>query len=88
MCVVSGAFDSLRPVMPRAETINWVTISPPEIEELRQLVKEFHAMIAAAKKIDFVLKQPDCVDPEKEKLELRVKELETKLAEVVRLAAP
>lgn len=50
-----------------------------QLEELKTLIKEFKEALEHAKKLDILLKQPDCVDPEKAKLFERVKELEAQL---------
>lgn len=61
-----------------------VTISqPPDLTELKTLIKEFRELVAAAKKIDSVTGQPDCLDPEKAKLEDRVAALESQMAKLV-----
>jgi hypothetical protein len=51
----------------------------PEIEALRELIKEFREALAAAKLVDVLTDQPDCEDPVKAKLEDRVKALEKHL---------
>lgn len=50
-----------------------------EIFALRQLISDFREAVEAAKKVDVLTKQPDCVDPQKSKLEIRVAELERRL---------
>jgi hypothetical protein len=47
-----------------------------EVRELRALIAEFKEAITAAKKLDIILKQPDCIDVEKAKLQERVDRLE------------
>ena len=49
--------------------------------DLAALLKEFRDLIEAAKLIDIKTKQPDCVDPEKVKLQDRVAELEKLIAQ-------
>ena len=51
-----------------------------DITELRRLIAEFRELVKAAALIDEKTGQPDCVDPEKEKLQARVDELEKLLA--------
>jgi hypothetical protein len=51
----------------------------PEVEALRELIKEFREALAAAKLVDVLTDQPDCEDPVKAKLEDRVKALEKHL---------
>jgi hypothetical protein len=87
MCVVSMVHDFYEPRIPR----QWgdyqqptITITPQlptaaEVAELRQLIKDFREAVEAAKRIDALTNQPDCVDPEKAKLEERVAALERRL---------
>mgnify|MGYP000936591254 CR=1 FL=1 len=53
-----------------------------DVDELRQLIKDFREAVDAAKRIDVLTKQPDCVDPKKATLEERVAALEKRLGEV------
>lgn len=55
-----------------------------DIEELRQLIKDFREAVEAAKKVDALTNQPDCVDPEKAKLEERVAALEKQIAQLTK----
>lgn len=78
-----------QPLIPRqpfpTQIVNIPTVLPsPEIEDLRQLVKDFKEAVKAAKLIDKLMKQPDCEDPEKAKLEERVAALEKELAKLKR----
>jgi hypothetical protein len=52
------------------------TPPPADVERLAKLVKEFREAVAAAEKLDTLLKQKDCVDPEKVQLQARVVFLE------------
>lgn len=45
---------------------------PMQLIELRLLIDRFERAVAAAKVVDELTGQPDCVDPEKAKLEDRV----------------
>lgn len=56
--------------------------SPPETQELRQLIEEFRQAVAAARLVDRLTKQPDCEDPTKAKLEERVAALESQLDKI------
>ncbi len=58
-----------------------LTIPPSDLDRLDKLVKEFREAIASAEKLDALLKQKDCADPEKAKLEERVARLEKLLAQ-------
>jgi hypothetical protein len=93
MCVMSMVHDHYEPQVPWLEPapigIGWPTpVGPYEIKlpvapaalDLVALLKEFRELIEAAKLIDTKTKQPDCVDPEKAKLQDRVAELEKLLA--------
>jgi hypothetical protein len=51
-------------------------LSQSEIEELRKLIQEFREAVDLAKKIDVLIKNPDCEDPDKAKLLERVERLE------------
>lgn len=62
--------------------------TPEEQERLRQLIKDFREAQEAAAKLDKMMKQPDCVDPEKAKLQERVAELEKQLEAVRKAAQP
>jgi hypothetical protein len=91
MCVVSMVhdhyFDRFKPyVQPQETKWPWPAEPPVDTDELRKLIDEFKEAIAAAKKIDVLTKQPDCVDPEKAKLSARVAELEKKLADIAKAA--
>jgi len=50
-----------------------------EVAALKQLVLDFREAVQAAAVVDRLTRQPDCVDPEKAKLEARVRELEARL---------
>jgi len=50
-----------------------------EVAALKQLVLDFHEAVKAAAIVDRLTRQPDCVDPEKARLEERVRELEGRL---------
>lgn len=93
MCVISNVMDHYNPLFPvpapfpgtvPSQTFDFTQMFTPPIDlvELRKLVDEFKEAVAAAKKLDIILKQPDCIDPEKAKLEERVAALEARLAEI------
>lgn len=58
----------------------WPRPIPVNLTDLRALVDEFKAAVAAAAAIDWYAKQPDCVDAEKGKLIDRVRVIEDRLA--------
>ncbi len=69
--------DSTAPSWPATNVSSWPTI---DLDRLAKLVAEFKEAAEAAQKIDKLTKQPDCVDPEKEKMSKRIFELEAQLA--------
>lgn len=85
MCVVSMVHDEFsgRLSGQGATWSGWTTAQPAltadDITALRQLIADFREAVAAAKVVDRLTGQPDCVDPEKAKLEERVAALETRL---------
>lgn len=66
-----------------------VVMPPPslaaEIEEMRKLIAEFHTAVELAKKLDLLMRKPDCADPTKAALEERVADLERRLDEVAKV---
>ncbi len=98
MCVMSIVHDHYRDQFPGGLGGAWPPIIPnpyqlpaptaEEQERLRQLIKDFREAQEAAAKLDKMMKQPDCVDPEKAKLQERVAELEKQLAAIREAAKP
>lgn len=104
MCIVSMVHDHYDPLIPLPEDIfpgtvlphqppsfDWTTLLKPGVDlaELRQLIADFRECVAAAQRLDVAMKQPDCVDPEKAKLEERCARLEKIIdALLVQKAAP
>lgn len=81
MCVVSMVYDNFGDRLAPWTTSGGAAIATPpslavEIAELRQVLNEFREALKAAKTVDRLTGQPDCVDPEKAKLEERVAALE------------
>lgn len=87
MCIVSNVHDHYNPLFPPmvppvdqvVTPIDWSKVFPqpaPDLSEMRKLIDEFKEAVAAAQKLDTLLKQPDCVDPDKAKLQERVERLE------------
>lgn len=60
-----------------------LTFSPPalDLRELNALIHEFKRLLENAREIDDKTGQPDCVDPEKAKLQDRIAELEKLIAQ-------
>jgi hypothetical protein len=79
--ITSGTI-TLNPLAP----IPAVSLTQDEVDALRALIAQFREATAAAKKVDELTAQPDCEDPEKIRLQDRVRELEAQL-EAVRTAA-
>lgn len=52
-----------------------------ELLDIKQLISDFRDAVKAAKTVDTLTQQQDCVDPEKEKLILRIEKLELLLSE-------
>lgn len=90
MCVVSMVHDHYwkrfpQPEQPVAPEIDWskfVIQNTVDLTELARLIAEFKAAVEAAKMVDKLTMQPNCVDPEKAKLQDRVAELEQKLTAI------
>lgn len=91
MCVVSMVHDHFGKTFPDMQLYISPNTNPPavtttttwpsfDLVELRGLIKEFRELVAAAKRIDEVTGQPDCVDPVKAQLEQRVEKLEKLIA--------
>lgn len=74
------------PSLPIQPMIITPPISPAEVAELRQLIKDFKEAVKAAKTVDRLTNQPDCSDPEKAKLLKRVATLEKELAKLKKQA--
>lgn len=86
MCVMSMVVDYYKPQFDRYvySGQNQIVIYPDAQPDWGKLVREFREAIQAAKRVDDLTGQPDCVDPEKAKLTERVAELERKIAEMGR----
>ena len=88
MCTFSMVHDHFDPRIPRVQPIvpdvPWPPTTEPKpsmsLEELTKLIRDFQVAGEAAKKVDELTKQPDCVDPEKAKLSERIAELEATLS--------
>ncbi len=61
-------------------------ISAEEIASIKKLISDFREAMEAAKTVDRLTEQPDCVDPEKAKLQDRVIELEKRISSLERVA--
>ncbi len=84
MCVMSMVhdhFDGQFPPFGGIGKFPWNTPipDPAEIARLEKVIQDFREAQEAAKKLDTLMKQPDCVDPVKEQLQKRVAELEAQL---------
>lgn len=93
MCIVSMVYDQFAPsfpgptivpnIVPQEPTFDYTTFfqTKSQIEQMEQLIKEFKEALEHAKKLDILMKKPDCEDPEKAKLLKRVEELEKAIVE-------
>lgn len=91
MCIVSMVHDHYQDVFRKwTDATRPVPIQQPLLDSdaLRRLMKEFREAVEAAKTVDRLTAQPDCVDPEKAKLEARVAQLEAQLNAVREAASP
>lgn len=69
------------PYWPTTTISTWPAL---DLDRLEKLINDFKEAAEAAQKIDVLTKQPDCVDPEKEKLSKKILELEAQLAKAKR----
>ncbi len=80
MCTISVVMDHYEPLFPELEQFNpgttKITVSP---EMLRGLIGDFKEAVEAAKTVDRLTNQPDCIDPKKATLLERVDALEKRL---------
>jgi len=89
MCTVSMVFDHYNrefdkvwPQYPLRSPLERTPIIQEDLSEFRRLIDDFRQAVEAAKKVDRLTAQPDCTDPEKAKLEDRVRALEKRIAEL------
>lgn len=93
MCVVSMVHDFYSPklpewtIIPQSVTVfgnsnMYSQFTQEEMADLRKLIADFRAARDAALVVDKLTGQPDCVDPEKERLMKRVEELEKQLSAI------
>jgi hypothetical protein len=88
MCFVSMVMDQWWPYIPQPSTTGsskTTTVSyPPAIpqytlDELKELLEAFREAVEAAKVLDRLTGQPDCISPTKASLLERVERLEKEL---------
>lgn len=91
MCVVSMVSDHYQPLITPwvkkispQPIIDHQDISEIDLIQLSQLLKEFNDAMKAAKKVDVLTKQPDCVAPEKAELNKRIEALELEVKKLRR----
>lgn len=99
MCVVSMVHDYYKPRFDPWITDPFYNPPfcpkkhvPPSVDleeqkKLAKLIEDFYEAKKGAETVDKLTSQPDCVDPEKAKLEERVRMLERRLAELERKGA-
>lgn len=94
MCVYSATMDFYRPRIP--DISPWTpdgynpfetkTLGPQPVDKvdseirIKEILEKFKRAVEASKVVDKLTDQPDCADPEKAKLEDKVRELEKLLA--------
>lgn len=80
MCVVSMVYDYYAP------KFHWTpddfTLRPYTHLDFEETKRKFLEALEAARKVDKLTDQPDCVDPEKAKLDLRLAELERQVKDL------
>lgn len=85
MCVVSNTFDSWRDRIPDIQPWEVKPFTPyvpsktTDSFDWKKLFDDFRKGVEAARKQDVAEGNPDCADPDKAKLEERVRELEALL---------
>lgn len=72
---------SVEPYWPPAPVTKWPEL---DLDQLEKLIKDWKEAAETAQKVDTRTKQPNCVDPEKEKLSKRIVELEAQLEKAKR----
>lgn len=86
MCVVSMVYDRFEPLIPYPP---WQpTPEPEQVKLLKELIEQFQKAAEAAKVVDRLTGQPDCLDPDKAKLDERVVALEDRIAQLEAAARP
>ncbi len=72
-----GGGSGLGPIQP-VDTPKFTWPLPPSVDlaELRKLIDEFKQAIEAARTLDLLMQQKDCVDPTKAALQERVDRME------------
>lgn len=92
MCIVSNVYDSFDPLIPypRPSPVQpnnpgagmWPWTPQLDLAPLEKLIADFKEAVETAKKLDRLMGNADCADPEKAKLEARVRELETQIENI------
>lgn len=85
----------IQPGVSPGISLGWLTTPPldasaietlrKEIDRVAGICTDFRTAVEAAKKLDVIFQQPDCIDPEKAKLQTRVAELEDQVAKYRRI---
>lgn len=78
MCIVSMVYDRYNPWLPEKVPD---PLTPEQVDNIKRTIEDFFRDKTDAERLDKTLGQPDCADPEKAKLEERVRELEAALKE-------
>jgi hypothetical protein len=103
MCVLSMVFDHYEPLIPfprhpqpipstqppfRIIELPTPPMTQDQAEMIMKLIESFKKAVDAAKVVDNLTGQKDCVDPEKEKLLARVSELEKQIKKMKKSKKP
>lgn len=92
MCALSFVMEQWSPWVPQPaqqwpSQIGWTEPQPQVAEDatneyVREMLDSLEKAMEAARKLDELTGQPDCVDPDKAKLLNRVEELERRLQQI------
>jgi hypothetical protein len=97
MCIYSMVIDHFEPLIPWPKRdLTWPPqqeqttspLTPEQVKMLEEILGQFKKAADAAKIVDDLTGQKDCVDPEKEKLLTRVAELEKQIAKMKKSRKP
>ncbi len=75
------------PYTTQPDTTQPYTKPPWDPKDMEELIKNFRKAVGAAKIVDELTNQPDCVDPKKAELENHIKRLEDEIALLKRIQA-
>lgn len=67
---------------PMDPTPTFSPLTKEQLDSMMKIIEQFKKAVEAAKTVDKLTGQPDCADPEKEKLLARVAELEKQITKM------